>query len=52
MVVFVDLEDEAEPPEFKDPTIDDSKHQGIDEMVQDRVNINRNTLSAAMGCYP
>jgi hypothetical protein len=68
MVVFVDLEEDAEPPELKIaqghwprtvPVIDNraiSGHgrtlDGREDQMLERLNPNRNALTEAMGCYP
>lgn len=65
MVVFVDLDDETEPPEhgiseeqWAMKRIDGDSNAGArpgniaGHPVQTRSNPNRNALTQAMGCYP
>ncbi|QSZ36762.1 hypothetical protein DSL72_006645 [Monilinia vaccinii-corymbosi] len=65
MVVFVDLEDDLEPPEqlknelrhlqngFKKPTWAGFGEAGMGSLMEDgRDNPNKNAITEAMGCYP
>jgi hypothetical protein len=65
MVVFVDLEDEGEPPEIvssrqwekldlnrNPPGADAFRAQGIAGLEEGRVNPNKNAVTEALGCYP
>src|SRR5271156_5691068 len=68
MVVFIDLDDEAEPPELSFNGPEAPKHwfqtdhansiarthtlQGSEEMLKERINPNKNAVTEALGCYP
>ena len=68
MVVFIDLDDEAEPPELSSDRHEAPKHwfktehtNGIamtymsknsKEKLNERVNPNKNAVTEALGCYP
>lgn len=68
MVVFIDLDDEAEPPELSSNRPEAPKHwfqndhaNGIsrtytlktsERKLNERVNPNKNAVTEALGCYP
>lgn len=64
MVIFVDLEDESEPPESVPHWSQLQQHGGIGSMLSlidlslkdglqhDRGNPNKNAITEALGCYP
>jgi hypothetical protein len=62
MVVFVDLEDESEPPELSNwSRLSLNLHGGLmnrplelqeKEVDKGRVNPNKNSITEALGCYP
>lgn len=62
MVVFVDLEDESEPPELSNGSrLNLNLHGGLmkrplelqeKEVDKGRVNPNKNSITEALGCYP
>lgn len=60
MVVFVDLEDESEPPE-RVPHWSLLHQHGVGNLpalkslsleIEGRINPNKNALTEALGCYP
>jgi hypothetical protein len=65
MVVFVDLDDESEPPELRSQPPKSSgtyrqtgiavrtrAENGVSDGLAERVNPNKNAVTEALGCYP